>query len=387
MVYARTLSEQISNLLVAVFVVVLVAVVGTVGASAAPEARARDTIQCPAFPKVALWGDISHQSTIRHVERKMKGDWAAYLKRLSAIRDQLRSIHARKRGAELTLRNRRITLSGGKLLDYLKLVERRIAVVECLRMQARGTVFPAKAPVNPISAGTHGAVYKFASKPTSKPAPKPATRGAHKGNPAVGQGLSVICVDCHGEGGVNDDPLTPNLAGQNFAYLAKQLMSMRDSARDRAGAENFDESKRKESMEKFQNFLKSERTAEFMDEAVLNLSNEQIMDLAAYYVALPCGQSTPVNEFAVPPLISQRCVACHGEKGVSTQARFPNIAGQHQTYLRDQLIDFKIAGLEAMSGSKNISRNKSMAMQVAELRHNEIEELAIYYAQQSCRKQ
>jgi cytochrome c553 len=130
--------------------------------------------------------------------------------------------------------------------------------------------------------------------------------------------------------------------------------------------------------------LRNERSAEFMDDAIINLNDQQIIDLGAYYAAQSCSQSAAINLLAVPPLVSDRCVVCHGEKGIFRQNRYPNIAGQHRTYILDQLIEFKLAGLEAKTGTKNITRNKSMSLQVAELRNIEIKELATYFAVLPC---
>ena len=199
----------------------------------------------------------------------------------------------------------------------------------------------------------------------------------------VGRELAPICVDCHGEQGVSDDPLTPNIAGQKLSYLRKQLGSMRNAARERVG-DQFAAAESSKAANQIQSFLRKERSAEFMDEAVLGLNDQQIFDLAAYYATQTCGQSRPINDMSVPPLVADRCVVCHGENGISKGQRFPNIAGQHLDYIRDQLIEFKLAGLEAKTGNKNISRNKSMSLQVADLKIVEIEELAVYFAALPC---
>ncbi len=38
---------------------------------------------------------------------------------------------------------------------------------------------------------------------------------------------------------------------------------------------------------------------------------------------------------------STLCAACHGPKGVSTNPLWPSLAGQHEGYLKKQLLDFK----------------------------------------------
>lgn len=38
---------------------------------------------------------------------------------------------------------------------------------------------------------------------------------------------------------------------------------------------------------------------------------------------------------------SATCTACHGENGISANDQWPNLAGQKETYLRDQLTLFQ----------------------------------------------
>jgi len=39
--------------------------------------------------------------------------------------------------------------------------------------------------------------------------------------------------------------------------------------------------------------------------------------------------------------LAKTCAACHGEKGISTSAAYPSLAGQLPTYLYKQLLDYK----------------------------------------------
>jgi cytochrome c553 len=57
--------------------------------------------------------------------------------------------------------------------------------------------------------------------------------------PAVGHGAdinagkakSATCAGCHGTAGIATGPVYPNLAGQQTAYLVKQLRAFRDGTR------------------------------------------------------------------------------------------------------------------------------------------------------------
>lgn len=50
-------------------------------------------------------------------------------------------------------------------------------------------------------------------------------------DPVAGKAKSATCVACHGAAGISSNPLWPNLAGQQEAYLAKQMKDFRDGNR------------------------------------------------------------------------------------------------------------------------------------------------------------
>ena len=67
---------------------------------------------------------------------------------------------------------------------------------------------------------------------------------------------------------------------------------------------------------------------------------------------------------------AKACAVCHGENGVSQVADFPKLAGQHEDYLVRALTDYK-------SGAR---KNAIMAGQVANLKRDDIADLAAYYS-------
>ncbi len=78
---------------------------------------------------------------------------------------------------------------------------------------------------------------------------------------ADGATKAALCAACHGPKGVSTNPLWPSLAGQQEAYLVKQIKAFRDG----------------------------ERTDASMQPFVANLSDQDVADLAAYYASLsPC---------------------------------------------------------------------------------------------------
>jgi cytochrome c553 len=70
---------------------------------------------------------------------------------------------------------------------------------------------------------------------------------------------------------------------------------------------------------------------------------------------------------------AQTCAACHGPKGNSPQAQWPNIAGQHAGYTYKQLMNFK---------NKNGRENAQMTGMVATLDEQDMRDLAAFYSQQ-----
>ena len=65
------------------------------------------------------------------------------------------------------------------------------------------------------------------------------------------------------------------------------------------------------------------------------------------------------------------CAACHGPKGISINPSWPNLAGQHATYLIKQLQNFK---------EKKGRDDPTMAPMVASLSEQDIADLAAFYA-------
>ena len=78
------------------------------------------------------------------------------------------------------------------------------------------------------------------------------------GDAKKGKAKSAVCAACHGQNGLSNNPLWPNLAGQKEAYLIKQIKA----------------------------FKSGERKAPTMAPMVANLTEEDIKDLAAYFSSL-----------------------------------------------------------------------------------------------------
>jgi cytochrome c553 len=135
------------------------------------------------------------------------------------------------------------------------------------------------------------------------------------------------CATCHGKTGIADGSgAFPRLAGQIRSYLYQQLKSFADGTRPNP----------------------------IMSPISKALSDQDMRDLAAYYAAQH-GPYFP-QPFIDQPVLElggrlaaigqpqagiQACFSCHGEAGKGSDEMFPYLAGQYQSYLAQQLRDFK----------------------------------------------
>jgi len=206
-------------------------------------------------------------------------------------------------------------------------------------------------------------------------APLPALATNH-GDPARGKKLAEGCKECHGVGGENRIEGFPNLASQKYNYLIKQLREMRATAKARHGEKVATSSAAK-------TLLRAKRTNEIMDPFVVDLSDEDIRDLSAYYSELPC-DAVMAGAPVAPPRFEIRCQVCHGKFGIAKNANVPSIAGQDITYLENQLRRFKEAGAARAEGGDK-RRAAIMEGQVRHLSEQDIKDISLYYGRLPCR--
>jgi cytochrome c553 len=111
-----------------------------------------------------------------------------------------------------------------------------------------------------------------------------------------------------------------------------------------------------------------------MFEAVEQLSEQDMIDLATYYAALQ-----PLKRNIRAPLKSTewilRCERCHGVGGNSSDPRFPMLAGQDESYL--------IKALKA-SAEQGVT-NSTMHLMSDSLSSMDIAHLSAYFASQQPR--
>ena len=144
------------------------------------------------------------------------------------------------------------------------------------------------------------------------------------GDAAAGKGKTAVCGACHGADGNSPAAMFPKLAGQNEAYLVKQL-----------------------------NDIKSGTRAVVEMTGLLDaMTDQDLADIAAYYAK----QAGTVGH-AAKDLVEKgqkiyrggiankgvaACTACHTPTGEGmAQAGFPAIGGQHAAYTEKQLKMFR----------------------------------------------
>ena len=91
---------------------------------------------CPAFPKVDFWGELTHQSVRRYVEQTHAGDWVAYLNQLQRQYETLANIQDRGKGAIIKRQGRKVRIAGKQLAKYIQVSSQRLSVVGCLAERA-----------------------------------------------------------------------------------------------------------------------------------------------------------------------------------------------------------------------------------------------------------
>ena len=91
-------------------------------------------------------------------------------------------------------------------------------------------------------------------------------------------------------------------------------------------------------------------------------------------VLLACIWTVPVSaaDISAGEHKAANCMGCHGPKGKSSSAQWPNLAAQQSTYMVNQLNAFK-------TGTRNNPMMQSMA---ANLSGDDINNLAAYYSSQ-----
>ena len=170
------------------------------------------------------------------------------------------------------------------------------------------------------------------------------------GDAKQGEALTATCLACHGSDGNSLAGSFPNIAGQNEAYLYKQLVDIQTGA----------------------------RSAMLMTGILDGLTSQNLEDLAAYYAS-----QTPAQGAADPALVAlgesiykagiarkqvAACTGCHSPTGQGNGlAKFPMLAGQWAEYTEAQLMAFR-SGARGNDGDGKMMRISAMDLSDAEIK-------------------
>jgi len=182
-----------------------------------------------------------------------------------------------------------------------------------------------------------------------------AEGGKLVGDAEAGASKAAVCAACHGPAGKSTMPDWPKLAGQGAAYIEAQLHA----------------------------FKSGERKNPVMSAQAVNLSDQDMADLGAYFAeqeAVP-GVASEDSLAVAGPLYTHgdpargipACAGCHGPTGAGNpMAAYPHIGGQHAKYTATQLTAYR-------SGERGGSAHaKIMDAVAAQLTDEEIQALASY---------
>jgi cytochrome c553 len=180
--------------------------------------------------------------------------------------------------------------------------------------------------------------------------------GAQEGNIEAGRTKSATCAACHGVDGNSVTPDWPMLAGQHASYIVRQLQA----------------------------FKSGERTDVTMKPFADLLSDQEMLDVAAYFEAQKpapkgadpalVGLGQQIYRGGVPGRGVAACIACHGPEGNGNPlASYPRISAQHAAYTTKQLNAYR-----AGDRRSDIDLNQMMRNIAGQLFDDEIRALASY---------
>ena len=165
------------------------------------------------------------------------------------------------------------------------------------------------------------------------------------GDAGAGKDLAYSCLGCHGiEGYRNAYPSyrVPKLGGQKAAYLVIALKGYREGNRGHPT----------------------------MVGQASSLSDEDIENVAAYLASIGGDTVAAGGSDSVSFEKARACTACHGNNGVSVNAMWPTLAGQHEDYLLHSLIDYR----------EGVRSDPVMGAQAALIAEDDVAILAKYFA-------
>ena len=176
------------------------------------------------------------------------------------------------------------------------------------------------------------------------------------GDPEAGRSKAITCGACHGADGNSVNPQWPSIAGQHAPYVVASLQAFKDGS----------------------------RSDPLMTSQAMLLSDQDILDLAAYFesqtpAAKAVADATTVDKGeslyrgGTKDTGAAACMSCHGPSGQGNPAaKYPRVGGQYATYTAAQLRKYA-SGERQSDGTTKIMRDIA-----ARLTEDDIQAVASY---------
>jgi cytochrome c553 len=166
-----------------------------------------------------------------------------------------------------------------------------------------------------------------------------------EGDAVAGKELGYTCLGCHGiDGYRNAYPSyrVPKLGGQKAGYIEIALKGYRAGTRQHPT----------------------------MAAQATSLSDQEIADVAAYLATLGADTVAAGGTQGASFDKAAACTACHGQNGISVNAAWPTLAGQHEDYLLNALKQYR-------DGTRS---DPVMSAQAALIAAADVAKLAFYFS-------
>jgi len=166
-----------------------------------------------------------------------------------------------------------------------------------------------------------------------------------EGKAAAGKDIAYTCLGCHGiEGYRNAYPSyrVPKLGGQKAGYLEIALKGYRAGTRQHPT----------------------------MEGQAASLSDQDIADVAAYLASIGSETVAAGGTEGASFDKAAACTVCHGQNGISVNAVWPTLAGQHEDYIARALQQYR-------DGTRS---DPVMGVQAALVAEEDVARLARYFS-------
>ena len=166
-----------------------------------------------------------------------------------------------------------------------------------------------------------------------------------EGDAKAGKALAYTCLGCHGiEGYRNAYPSyrVPKLGGQKAGYLEIALKGYRAGTRKHPT----------------------------MQAQATSLTDQEIADISAYLASIGGDTVAAGGTEGASFDKAAACAACHGQNGISVNAAWPTLAGQHEDYLVNALQQYR-------DGTRG---DPIMSAQAALIAEEDVKKLALYFS-------